>query len=374
MRSIDISGKTYNNGKLVVVRKLPKTGTISIYECHCTECAKDPELNGLALYSARKGELDRGVLPCACSSRTNWSPEQYGVLVRRASSGTIVADIPISCKNGTKVLCTCTICQYKWKPRIGNVIHMGSGCPNCAGNAPWTEADLRAALLDRQFKLIGFTGKISTKSKIELECAHGHRWMPTVRDVTNGGYGCPDCAGNRKILESTAIDQINAICADRNWIFHGWIGSWKGHRTVMDISCQCGCRWRPWYNPIISGRTGCPQCSHNGFNPSVLGYLYLYRWDHPTLPSFLKYGITNYPAQRIQQQQSKSKHVPTLIILVEFENGRDAQDIERDIKRLRLPIGAVKADFSDGWTETTTIDSLSVVMQIISRDNNCTQT
>ncbi|QIW86987.1 hypothetical protein AHP1_1561 [Aeromonas phage Ahp1_CNU-2021] len=365
MRSIDISGSTYNNGKLIIVRKLPKIGKISLYECHCTECAKDPELNGQALYSIRKGELDRGNIPCACGPRVNWTSDQYKILLRRKLGDGVDVNVPAVCRAATKIECTCSVCLHTWHPVVSNVIHLDSGCPKCAGNAPLDETEVRFVLQNRGFDLHS-VGPIRNKSKVTVSCQYGHTWTPVLSDVINGGCGCPECAGNKKISEDTAIETIAAVCNANGWKFNGWKTSWTGVATILNLSCSCGCSWNPWYSTIASGRTGCPKCSKSGFDPSSPGWVYVYRWDHPQLPPFLKYGITNYPDQRLKQQLSKTKHTPTKLHLIEFDIGSDAQLVERSIKNLYLPIGATKNAFADGWTETASVKSLNDIERCLS--------
>lgn len=122
-------------GSLTVIGIAGKTnGGIRLYACHCSECAKDSELFGNAIFNSVKGSLVDGRRPCGCSKSPHWTASQYRILLSRKAAGKYSVIVPDDAGIRTKVQCTCTVvgCGQAWEARINTLLNSGCGCPSCA--------------------------------------------------------------------------------------------------------------------------------------------------------------------------------------------------------------------------------------------------
>lgn len=71
-------------GSLVVVGWNGLTGNAKRYILTCDICSEDKELHGEGFFAMTKGHLERGGIPCGCSSKCNWTEEQYKIRAIRA--------------------------------------------------------------------------------------------------------------------------------------------------------------------------------------------------------------------------------------------------------------------------------------------------
>ena len=73
-------GKIYKDGKLVVIDRDDKPNNAKV---KCLVCAKDEELHGSAEHTTAMSNIDKGRLPCGCSSRVLRTLLRYKVLIER---------------------------------------------------------------------------------------------------------------------------------------------------------------------------------------------------------------------------------------------------------------------------------------------------
>lgn len=306
-------GSEFNDGTLEVVKIIGRNNRHGkIYECLCSICAQDPELNGSARYPVTKHRLTSGTIPCACSRRPNWTPDQYRILLDRKGRGRyrVIGSID-DITSSSYVDCSCVVCNYEWNAKVGTLLKSGSGCARCAGNAPVT-------------------------------------------------------------LDS-AITRIDCVCESRDYKFVGFVSGWNNVTSKLNIQCcRCDTQWSPTFNDFVnSNRLGCPSCAVSGYSPSKPGFLYVHLWTGNDV-AFLKYGITNNPKRRIVQQRGKTELTPLQLIMVKFDDGRIPANIERAIDQYKKDhsIGPAVSQhiFPDGWTETMAPDSLPIIESII---NSC---
>lgn len=315
----DFIGTTFNDGKLVVTgwngERLCNSS--KVYQCHCSVCSGDKELFGDAVFKSTKRSLVTGSLPCGCSKQTRWSADQYRVLISRKASGKYSAVVPDDAKNYTKVSCTCNAvgCGRTWEASITNLLSVGTGCKKCAYKT-------------------------------------------------------------RTIPESTAIERVLKICSEKNFRFLGFKDGWNGSHSRLLLTCHCGHTWSPIYTDVVNTGCGCPSCAKTGYDSSKRGWLYCYLWTNPdTNEQFLKYGITNYPKQRLTQQKSNTKYKPKQLCSIPFDDGEIPPDIERAIdlhkRSNNIPSPVTKEMFPDGHTETLPIEEWSFIANLIQNETMC---
>lgn len=264
----------------------------------------------------------------------------------------------------SKAICRCVIDGYEWSAKVGHLIHSGSGCAKCAGNKALSAAE-RVTQIDAipNIRFVRWADEYRNKtSKAVCRCVtKGHEWVASVHNLVNGGYGCPQCASNRRSSAGERIAQINAL---PNISFVRWVGNYKnlnskalyrcsvdGFEWATTLSCllqqgsgcpQCagmrrwtaeerigqinsidgvsfvrwadgyrncyskavcrcdvdGFEWSAQVHSLVTVKTGCPRCSKTGFNPALPATLYVLRSECGTM---MKIGISNYYAQRHRQ-------------------------------------------------------------------------
>ena len=195
--------------------------------------------------------------------------------------------------------------------------------------------------------------------------------MVRIDSLLNGNRGCPTCARlSRTLSESDARSRIESICNDVGIQFLGFVVGWTNTNTRLSMSCACGCSWTTRYSSLVHSKSSCPSCAKSGYDPSKPGTFYVYLWVHPNGRSFIKYGITNHPQQRISQQKSKTEFDPIMLFSMQFDDGRIAADIERSISVFKIdnqidnPVA--RHEFRDGFSETLPVECWPSVSDIIS--------
>jgi len=98
-------------------------------------------------------------------------------------------------KNSWSKLIYC--CPKGHRDKISwNNFQQGARCPRCAGLKPLTTKQVQNAFRVRGFRLL--SRYINAHTKMKYVCSRGHNNEICWADFKNG-YGCQDCAGNRKL-------------------------------------------------------------------------------------------------------------------------------------------------------------------------------
>ena len=112
----------------------------------------------------------------------------------------------------------------------------------------------------------------------------------------------------------------------------------------LDWKCsECEHEWSATGKERRNG-TGCPNCSKTGYNPSLIGYVYIHFYEDG-INNWLKCGITNYPLDRFKKLVSKAKKLNIEVSELEiykFNDGFNAQSCESELlsmKSLRFDSG-----------------------------------
>ena len=164
-----------------------------------------------------------------------------------------------------------------WKCGVGHVwsapyngISRGYGCPECAGNKRHSESDYQKLATSHGFIWIGAFPP-NTYTPTEWRCKIGHVWNTTYNHIYSGN-GCPKCAKRVPLSEAN----YRELATQRGFV---WLGPLLPPTTMTKTEWQCknGHIWSARYNHISSGR-GCPEC-----------HLIEYRGDR--VPNFRGGGI-----------------------------------------------------------------------------------
>lgn len=195
----------------------------------------------------------------------------------------------------SKATCRCSVCGFEWSARVYSLVNSGTGCPQCSGKRRWTAEEK----IEQINKLEGIEfvswvdGYKNQHSKANVKCeVDMFGWVASANSLANG-YGCPQCAGNRRWTADERVEQINKL---ENIEFVSWVNGYKGAHSKANVKCEIDCfEWISSVDNIVNGRRGCPKCSKRGYNPAKTGTLYALRSE---CGLYLKVGISNNPSQR----------------------------------------------------------------------------
>jgi len=110
--------------------------------------------------------------------------EKGGVVIGDAELIDGVRYVTIRCAEG-----------HEWRPRVSNIVHCNSWCPECYGNKPHTIEIMRQIAEARDGQCIS-TEYHGNKVHLTWECMFEHRWNATPNNVKNLGSWCPHCVVN----------------------------------------------------------------------------------------------------------------------------------------------------------------------------------
>lgn len=140
-----------------------------------------------------------------CSGYLRWTRERFLEQAHKVHSNKynyslVTEDAVISSQSRIPLICN--ICQYGidgcWTPLLYSHI-AGTGCPNCAGNAPWTLEKflLTARTIHKDnynYSYITNSDINGSSSKIPIICnICYYSWTPTISSHINNRSGCPHC-------------------------------------------------------------------------------------------------------------------------------------------------------------------------------------
>lgn len=250
---------------------------------------------------------------------------------------------------------------------------------NMLGARKMTDDEALANLNNRAIKknrgdiINGFIGGYRGGHERNLSvkcCSHGD-YITSYSQYMSTAHGCMSCANEhkgsyRKKTTETALEEAKqlAISRCRGEIVKRFEGGYQGYECRnLVIECKSHGEYVTSLDKFREG-CGCTACATWGYDSKQPGYFYV----QDLSGRFIKFGITNRsPELRMKQQTGKSKFVHTMIATRYFENGRDAFNLERKIKK-KFPVCAVtKEDLPDGYTETISAEYKEELLKFISQ-------
>lgn len=88
-------------------------------------------------------------------------------------------------------------CKYghQWTATVSNIIYGKTWCPKCDPEKKLTIEEMQKIASEHNGKCLSLKYK-NTRTKLEWECEHGHRWKSTPNNIRKGRW-CPIC-GHKK--------------------------------------------------------------------------------------------------------------------------------------------------------------------------------
>ena len=218
--------------------------------------------------------------PC-CSGHISWTGKR---LLEKASEihGNIYNYPEITPETSLAVQSiisiNCTICNYSWSPLLNNHIHHKSGCPRCAGNAPWTPDEFITrgrAIHGDKFDYSRITNDLilRTKTKVPIKCKLcNYEWNQLVHNHISSGYGCPNCADNAPWTVDKFVSEATRVHEGK--YDYSQVSGVLRTKTKVQIRCTvCNHSWLCSVSNHIRGR-GCPHCRFiNGYSKVQMTWL-----------------------------------------------------------------------------------------------------
>ncbi|HHX9249869.1 TPA: hypothetical protein ACVQ7F_000116 [Salmonella enterica subsp. enterica serovar Muenchen] len=283
--------------------------------------------------------------------------------------------------NGTKTKLALTCPDHgDWNTTSIGKLKAGRGCPSCgAENSAKAVKIPTSVLLENanrvcekyNYTCLGFVDKPSARAYLRLKCnTHNHIWENTnynnfMKPRSIGG--CPICEAESiverfKLKPDEVANRIVDICKAKGYIFAGFVNGWHGNLSCIRVKClKHGDISEVRYVDFIKETSEpCCKCRKYGFMTGKTGRFYVQTLDD----KFVKFGITNKDTkQRIAQQQRKSKFNHVLVYEAEFHDGKKALNLETWVKQNFVTGVVSRDDLGDGWTETTYIENLPVLLK-----------
>jgi hypothetical protein len=248
-------------------------------------------------------------------------------------------------KTLTKSLFRCK-CSHEWEAFPNNII-AGSGCPNNTHiYNKLSKEEINKRLSPSGIEIVGEYIRNSTKSI--FRCRNDHEWETHPASIMKKPV-CPYCIGYYLTKEI-----VNERIKDRGIEL---VGEYIDSKTRTLFRGQCKHEWYAASSCVMRG-TGCPICNPGGYNQGKSGYIYILDFGH-----FIKYGITNNLKKRLASH--KKNGIYTVILTKLYEDGRIAQNWERDIKIIFGGRFVTQEIMPDGYTETLSRDKLEALLDTI---------
>lgn len=272
---------------------------------------------------------------------------------------------------GKKLWWLCSTCENEWSasssPRT-----KGVGCPACSNKT--VHIDGRNSMANTHPNLaIEYQGdamKIiaGTSKELDWKCPDcEHEWKASGHNRTNAGSGCPACSGRvvhsdgRNSMANTHPKLVIEYQGDATLIT-------AGTDKKLEWKCSdCEYEWKAAGTSRSTHGSGCPACAETGYNPSIIGYVYVHHY-HDENNNWLKCGITNYPSDRfnsLKRNAEKSNIEVNQLEIYKFDDGFNAQQCESEL----LSMKSFRFDSGydvDGKTEFFKYQALEKIKIIIS--------
>lgn len=312
----EFCGSVFGEGEhLTVVGYIGSQLGCKPYLVKCSTCEQEDELFGDGVFQIRKYDLLRGVLPCGCSKRIQWSPSQYYTLLTREphlEKYTISKEQfrveKLGSKDKIQIVCRD---HGVFLSSLNNLLTRKSGCPVCVMEA-------------RKLNLKSYP---STPLPVETH----------IQDFFKVGVFHPDTIFSRNIERRTN----------------------QGTLAFFDVSCgACGDAYTSRSADIKLGKRGC-SCAVTSQTQAYIHRVVDNGWD-----VCLKFGIARDATKRQKQQHSKSAFDILSLKVYNFPTTSQCKAAERECLNT-LDCGTVsKRDMPDGYTETTYLRNLDAIIAI----------
>jgi formylmethanofuran dehydrogenase subunit E len=170
----------------------------------------------------------------------------------------------------SRVPVICNTCFDRWSPSIQGHINAKTGCPQCAGNVPWTlERFLKAAEKIHGKDLFDYSQVtdeyiINANSHIPIRCFKcNYEWSPTIHNHINHKTKCLNCDDRVPLTIKSFLEAAEKIHG-KDLFDYSQIKSKhiNGNKSHIPLKCnKCNYEWSPTIHNHINNKSGCPKCN-----------------------------------------------------------------------------------------------------------------
>jgi hypothetical protein len=177
------------------------------------------------------------------------------------------------------------------------------------------------------------------------------------------GNGCPVCRYEKssKSLTKTHTKFLEDCKKVHGDTYNYSEAKYQGASVPVKIVCHLHGEFLQTPSTHLQG-FGCSGCSTRGYNSEGGGFFYITTLNG----EFIKYGITSQnPLTRMQDHSRHSRFIHELHSCYFFEDGNIPKYIESYVKDFIGKRAVTKDCLPDGYTETTTINKLEQIIEIV---------
>lgn len=291
-------------------------------------------LDGFEWQATVNDLIDRGGGCPHCSGKRRWTSEERITQINEIPNITFVRWAGRFRGNNSKAVCRCAVDGFEWSANVSNLVNIGDGCPQCAGNRRYTKDERMQQI--NALPNISFVrwvdGYKNSYSKAICKCAtDGNEWPASIHDLVNGGRGCPVCglaarADARRIPENEIVNKINEL---PNISFVRWFDNYRNASSKAVYRCAVdNHEWSASVGAVSRGVTGCPKCAQYGYQLAKPGTLYILRSE---CGSMVKIGISNNHEQRHGQLKRATPFDWHCIELLHSDDGGLIAEWEKEL-------------------------------------------
>jgi hypothetical protein len=147
---------------------------------------------------------------------------------------------------------------HRWKASINNVKYLQTWCPECGGSKKLTINEMNQIASDCGGKCLS-KRYINNHTKLEWECAEGHRWKTSPNSIRQGSTWCPVCSRKSGgIKRRIGIEAMHELAKSRGGKCVS--NKYTNARTKLEWKCAKGHRWKSTPSSVKSG-SWCPECA-----------------------------------------------------------------------------------------------------------------
>jgi len=185
-----------------------------------------------------------------CAGNTRGSIEELRELAR-LRGGECLSQRYINTQ--TPVTWRCGDCKHTWNAMPLNV-KRGNWCPKCSVTIRFqpTLKRFKALVSEKGGNVLGDAR--TSKSKVPVECAAGHRWITTPESIIYSGSWCRAC--NNETVRRELDDKLRVVVAGNGGVVHG---RYVTARSRMTFTCKAGHVWTSSAAGVLGG-SWCRDC------------------------------------------------------------------------------------------------------------------
>lgn len=176
-----------------------------------------------------------------------------------------------------------------------------------------------------------------------------------IRSLKRGELPCR-CSKKARLSGEQWTYRVRKECEKRSYTFLRWTTEKIGSHHKFECECKIHGKFSLAPNTLLKG-TGCAKCVNVNQTQAYVNVI-----KDGEVDLGIKYGITNETTIRLRHQNKRNALKMVNLCVFKFPNSDLAKLAELTCKkRLGKPL-LKRLDLVDGWTETTHINNLGIVI------------